>query len=114
MGGFLLGLVVGLVVGGGGVWFWLRRAGGIAPAGPAVAPEPALAAPIAEAPAVAAPPAPPAAAEEPSDEDMRQALDATKGLLDELEGRYRGRHAAGDEPAPSPKRSRAPRRKPPT
>jgi hypothetical protein len=96
IGWLSLGLAVGFAAGFGAAWFFLRRSAAAARPGPSMAAERALAEPVAPG--------------GPADEEIHQALDATKGLLDELEGRYRGRTAPPEEGrAPS---ARAPRRGP--
>ncbi len=95
IGWLAVGLLVGFAAGFAAAWFSLRRPG--AAAGPSLAPESRLAEPL--------------VGSDPTDEEMSQALDATKGLLDELEGRYRGRTAAEDDDQPRPRRRSRPRKR---
>jgi hypothetical protein len=102
---FILGLVVGAVIGAAAIYFLTRQSAPAGPAAPSVAAERALKPPMAEPPAPA--PAPP-----PPDDDVQHALDASKGLIDELEGRYRDRPAPPpDEEPGEPKPRRRPRPK---
>ena len=101
IGWLLLGVVAGFALGLGAGWWLFGRsavdAAGAAEAGaPSLAPERSLAEPLVTG--------------DRTDEEIHQALDATKGLLDELEGRYRGRTAPPEE-GEKPRR-RAPRRPP--
>lgn len=90
VGGLVIGFVVGVVL---GVLLTLAAVRARRPAEPAatasVTPEPALGEPM---------PAP--------DDEVRQALDATAGLLDDLETRYRGRKAPPGEGEDRPRRRR--------
>lgn len=79
IGWLLLGLVIGLLAGFGAAWVVLRGGAREPAGGPSLAAERSLAEPI--------------GSDQPADEEIHQALDATRGLLDELEGRYRGRTA---------------------
>lgn len=94
IGWLLLGLVVGVALGLGAGWWLFGR--GSEPAGRSLAPERSLADPLVVG--------------DRTDEEIHQALDATKGLLDELEGRYRGRTAPPEE-GEKPKKRRPPRRR---
>jgi hypothetical protein len=108
IGWLTLGLVVGFAAGFGTAWSVLRRRPiqGTELATPSMAPEPALAEPIADGAH-----GPSELTDERTDEEIHHALDATKGLLDELEGRYRGRTAPdedqGQRPRRRPRRPRA-------
>jgi hypothetical protein len=122
VGTFVVGLIVGAVVGGAALYFLMRQARPAAGPGPgsSVTPEPALGAPVGEVPVplsppvLPVPPAPPGPAIAPKGEDdVRQALDASKGLIDELETRYRDRPPPPpDDEADEPKPTRRPRPKP--
>lgn len=102
IGWLAVGLVAGFAGGFAVAWIVLRRPeapAGVG-AGPSLAPERSLAEPL--------------AAESRTDEEIHQALDATKGLLDELEGRYRGRTAPPEDGGAAARRpARRPVRKPP-
>ena len=82
--GFLLGLIVGLAVGAAVTALLLRRPASVA-------------APVSLPPVVAEPSSIPpqrhasaASEEEPPDQDLKPVLDATRGVLTELEQRYQG------------------------
>jgi len=108
LGTFILGLVIGALIGAAGIYVLTRRP---AP-GPAtsVAPEPSLAAPVSSPITEPSPPAPPPP--DKPDDDVRQALDASRGLIDELEGRYRDRPAHADDEPDETRPRRRPRPKP--
>ncbi len=92
VGWLLIGLAVGFAAGAAAMWaLERRRATSHPPVLPALAREESLDEPVPG----------------PAD-DVREALDATRGLLDELESRYHGRKApAGDaEPKPASRRRR--------
>ncbi len=107
-GWLALGLVVGFAAGFAAAWYLLQRRPVRAAeqaATPSLAPEPDLAEPISGG----GEPAAEHRLDERTDEEINQALDATKGLLDELEGRYRGRTAPGEDQAERPRRRPRPR-----
>ncbi len=88
----MIGFVVGVVVGVLLTLLVVRRREGTArvePAAPAIAPGPALAEPL------------PA-----QDDEVRQAIDATAGVLDDLETRYRNRKAPPEDEEGRPRRRR--------
>ncbi len=98
IGWLVLGLAVGFAAGFSLAWLLRGRqpsASAPAAAAPSLAPEPEL--------------AQPAPARGRADEEIHQALDATQGLLEELEGRYRGRTAPPDDEARPKRRSTTPR-----
>lgn len=81
----LVGFAAGALAGGAAVWALLGRR------------EPQAARPPATHAAPGPEPAPPA------DEEVRQVMAASQATLEELEGRYRGRRAAGPEEGEAPK-----------
>ena len=95
LGGLVIGAVLGLVAGFGIGWLVFKR--------------PAPAAPAPSEPAV---PAPPPEPEPPPDDEVKRTLDATQGLLDDLESRYRDAKPRGPDeggvPPSAPKRRRPP------
>jgi len=92
----LVGFAAGALTGGAAVWTWMARRPA-APA-PAAAPEPVRAAPLRpDIPGT-------------GDEEVRQVMAASQATLAELEGRYRGRRAAGPEEGEQPRPRRRPKR----
>lgn len=93
LGGLVIGFILGMAAGAGLV-FYLRRT---RPPAPDQAGATATAAGHQQPLAPASPP-PQEPAQGPADEDIRRAIDASAGLLDELETRYRDRpRPAGDD-----------------
>jgi hypothetical protein len=88
----MLGAVVGGLVGAFATRRWLR--------GRQAAPKPVAAAHPAE------PEAPAVSAEPASEEDLKPVLEATRGVVSELEQRYQGARAAGDGEARKPRQPR--------
>lgn len=88
--GLVIGLLVGLAAGIGLGWVLFRRPAEAASEATPVSPDP-VAATVAAPDAVEPKPvrADPAPADAPPDDDLKRTLDATQGLLDDLESRYR-------------------------
>lgn len=93
----LAGFAVGALAGGAAVWGWIAR-------------RPAAAAPAAPVPETARTTGPEIQPPPPGDEEVRQVMAASQATLAELEGRYRGRKAAGPEEGEQPKPKRRPKR----
>lgn len=113
LAGFVVGALAGALV---TVWLRDRSRGAVsapvAPAVPSAASSPAPAAPVSPVAPVAAsepdpePAPPPPVAEPDPDADLKPVLEATRGVVSELEQRYQGTRAAGDGEAKKPRQPR--------